>query len=105
MSTALSVLLSWFTRFPGISKQAFSQLLYMLHNIILPSGNLLPASYDAAYAVIKPYLISVQEYHCCPNDCILYRGPHADKTSCPICGEERYVNGGRVPKKRFKLHA
>ena len=102
MLTALSVLLSWFTRFPGISKQAFSQLLYMLHNIILPSGNLLPASYDAAYAVIKPYLISVKEYHCCPNDCILYRGPNADKTSCPICGEDRYVNGGCVPKKRFK---
>ena len=98
---ALAVLFSWFSSFPGISKQAFSQLLYILHHFILPSGNLLPASYAAAHSIIQPSLVPVQEFHCCPNDCILYRGDYADATCCPECNEERYVDK-KVPKKRFK---
>ena len=44
----LAVLLSWFSAYPGISKNAFSGLLYILHHFILPSPNNLPSSYKAA---------------------------------------------------------
>ena len=99
--SVLAILFSWFSAFPGISKQALSQLLYILHHFILPSGNSLPDTYAKAYSLIQQLLVPVQEYHCCPNDCILFRGPHADKTECPICGSRRFTEG-KIPKKRFK---
>lgn len=97
----LAILFSWFTSFPGISKQAFHQLLHILHYFILPSGNSLPSTYAAAFSIIQSFLVPVEEYHCCPNDCILYRGPYADDKCCDVCGEERYI-GGHIPGKQFK---
>ena len=64
----LAVLLSWFSAYPGISKNAFSGLLYILHHFILPSPNNLPSSYKAAKSKIKAHLVSPVEYHCCKND-------------------------------------
>ena len=98
---ALAILFTWFSSFPGISKQALGQLFHILHHFILPSGNLFPATYAQAFSVIQSLLVPVKEYHCCPNDCIIYRGPHSDKTHCPVCGEPRFLEG-QVPKKRFK---
>ena len=98
----LAILFTWFSSFPGISKQALGQLLFILHHFILPSGNILPATYAAAFQIIQPLIVPVQEHHCCPNDCMVYRGPHAKASHCPVCGEARYKNGGNVPKKRFK---
>ena len=98
---AISLLMSWFASFPGISKQALGQLLFILHHVILPSGNLLPATYKDAFSVIQSQLVPVTEFHCYPNDCILYRGAYAAATHCPSCGEERYLDG-EIPKKRFK---
>ena len=99
--SSLAILFSWFSAFPGISKQAFNQLFHILHYFILPSGNSLPATYTDAYSIIRHLLATVEDYDCCPNDCILYRGPHANSTHCPICGEERYMDK-TIPKKRFK---
>ena len=94
----VSLLMSWFANFPGINKQALSQLFNILHHCILLSGNLLPADYKRAYSMIKSRLVPVTEYHACPNDCILYRGAHIDATHCPKCGEERFLDRG-IPKK------
>ena len=47
----------WFTSHPGTSKQTLSDILYMQHHEILPSGNLLPDLYDSAMKVIEPYLL------------------------------------------------
>ena len=99
--SALAILFTWFTSFPGISKQALHQLLYILHNLILPPGNLLPATYAEAYKMIQAFLVPVQEFHCCPNDCLIYRGSNENDTHCMVCGEERYLSGD-IPKKRFK---
>ena len=98
---SLAILFSWFSAFPGISKQALNQLFHILHYFILPPGNSLPATYAAALSIIQPLLSPKREYHCCPNDCIIYRGPHADDTHCHVCGEERYLEKS-IPKKRFK---
>ena len=34
---AMYMLVSWFSSFPGVSKTAFNQLLYILHSFILPT--------------------------------------------------------------------
>ena len=103
---AVSLLFAWFSAFPGISKESFGRLLLILHSFLLPPGNTLPTSYAAALCLLKPYLSPVTEYHCCINDCIVYRNSGAGSfeklCSCPVCGAPRYQSDGLSPQKRFK---
>ena len=97
---ALQQHFTWFTQHPSVSKEAFSEMLYTLHHGTLPRGNLLPDSYDKAMAVIKEYVIKPVVYHCCPNDCITFRGDTADLIKCSKCGADRYLRG-KIPAKSF----
>ena len=99
---ALAMLFAWFSAFPGISKEALGKLLYILHNFLLPSGNSLPGNYAQAFSLIQSLLVPVREYHCCINDCILYRDSYAKLSQCPKCGEARFSEGGKIARKRFK---
>ena len=108
---ALAVLFSWFTTFPGISKEALSHLLYVLHHFLLPSGNKLPHNYAHTNSKIKSLLTPVKEYHCCINDCVIFRDTckedsendsEEDDSQCPQCGENRYCEDKNTPRKRFK---
>lgn len=75
---ALKHQLSWY---PSISKEALSDALHTLHHQILPCEN--ADSYDEAKKLIKDFLIKPVVYHCCPNDCVAYRGDFADSVICP----------------------
>ena len=103
---AVYTLVSWFSSFPGLSKSAFNRLLYILHTFILPAENNLPTSYADLFKLLKPDLCPVMDYHCCINDCVVYRdsGDHeyADLSKCPECDEDRYETGTMIPRKRFK---
>lgn len=103
---AITLLFSWFSAFPGMSKESFSQLLLLLHTFFLPCGNKLPSTYSKAHKLLEPYLSPVTEYHCCINDCIVYRnssaGQFANHHFCPVCDESRFQSDGVTPQKRFK---
>lgn len=93
---AVSLLFSWFGAFPGVSKQSFSHLLSILHNYLLPRDNTLPGlptNYTSAIKMLKPYLSPLKEFHCCVNDCLIFRdcfsGNYSDLKQCPYCGENR----------------
>ena len=88
----------WFTAHPGTSKQALSDILCMQHHEILPSGNLLPDSYNSAMKVIEPYLLQPLTFHAC--DCIIFHNEYHSLTHCPKCGSSRYKND-MVPVRRF----
>ncbi len=68
--------LMWFTSHPNISKDAFSDMLWMEHSSTLPSGNLLPCSYTDLLKLVEPYLIKPVIFHCCPKDCVVFRGKY-----------------------------
>ena len=101
---ALCGYLAWFTEHLGMSKSAFSDLLRLHHEQILPSGNSLPSSYDEAYAFIKPFLLHFVVYDACPNDCVLFRKTDRyDYTAlidCPICNGKRFRTA-RNPARKF----
>ena len=103
---AMAMLFAWFSSFPGISKEAFSKLLYLLSNFLLPTPNQLPSNYQKAHAIIKEYLVPVEVYDCCVNDCVLFRtcssGNYKSMTVCPVCGEDRYKPCTKVARKKFK---
>ena len=103
---ATTMLTSWFSLYPGISKSAFNRLLHVLHEYILPEGNNLPGTYDNAHKNLKRFLTPVKEYHCCVNDCVIYRdstaGKYANLERCPVCKEPRYKDSNsKIPQKRF----
>jgi hypothetical protein len=39
-------------------------------------------------------------FDCCPNSCLCYAGPHAEKTKCDFCKEDRFRKDGK-PRKQF----
>ena len=97
---ATSILTSWFSLYPGITKSAFDRLLNILHKHIIPVGNHLPESYSNAYKSVSSFLTPVKEYHCCINDCVVYHnsafGRYAD------LDEPRYKDiTGKIPRKQF----
>lgn len=101
------ILMSWFSTFPGISKTAFSRLLFIIGKFLLPSENTLPTSYTEAVKMVQRFITPVVDYNCCINDCIIYRDSsnrkHAKLTRCPECNENRYEKGSKnTPRKRFK---
>ena len=101
----LAILFTWFCSFP-ISKEAFGRLLYLLHQFVLPANNKLPDSYGKARNTIQDFLVPIQEYDCCINDCIIFRncsdGAFKDLTTCPKCDSARYYSHTKIAKKRFK---
>ena len=103
---SLALLFSWFCSFPGISKEAFGRLLYLLNTFLLPTGNTLPNSYQKARATINHLLVPTHEYDCCVNDCIIFRkcaeGDSSHLSSCPKCDEPRYHPCSKVARKKLK---
>ena len=67
----LAKIFEWFTSHPGTSKDALTEML-KLQREILPTGNLLPKSYQVAHRMIKPFLLKPQIFHACTDDFILY---------------------------------
>lgn len=98
---ALVEYFTWFSEHPGMSKEALSSMLSLQHNSILPPGNFLPETYEAALKAIQPYLIKPVVYHVCPNDCIIFRGSSADLLHCSQCHSARYISGTSIPARTF----
>lgn len=65
----------------------------------------MPSNYSDAYKVIKPYLVDLVCFHCCPRDCVLFRNhddgrKYSNLEFCPDCASPRFC-GQRLPRKRF----
>ena len=65
----------------------------------LPKGNTCPTSIEEAKKIVCPLDLPHVRYHACINDCIIYRGEDAERTTCPVCSQERYKKGKKAPRK------
>ena len=65
----------------------------------LPKGNTCPTSIEEAKKIVCPLDLPHVRYHACINDCIIYRGEDAERTTCPVCGQARYKKGKKAPRK------
>ena len=72
-----------------MTNQGFKALLDLLSNM-LPKGNEIPMTTYEAKQNICPLGLEVEKIHACKNDCILFRGDHANDTECPKCQTSRY---------------
>ena len=69
--------------------RGFKALLDLLRDM-LPEGNEIPKTTYETKQTICPLGMEVEKIHACKNDCVLFRGDHADLTECPECGAPRY---------------
>ncbi|XP_062006966.1 uncharacterized protein LOC133724291 [Rosa rugosa] len=76
----------------GMTDSCYSDMLIMI-GMLLPEGNEVPGSVYEAKKTLAALGMGYERIHACPNDCILYRGQHAEATSCPTCGESRWKLG------------
>lgn len=67
-----------------MTDRGFKALLDLLRDM-LPEGNEIPKTTYEAKQNICPLGLEVEKIHACKNDCILFRGDHANDTECPKC--------------------
>lgn len=91
-----------FVSHPSFSKETVSENLRTDGEFKLPKPNMCPKTFYAARDVIKDFLIPLETYHVCPNDCVVFRGDLKDSNECPKCGAGRWKSGKKIPKKVFK---
>ncbi|VDI69941.1 Hypothetical predicted protein [Mytilus galloprovincialis] len=84
----------------GMSKSAVSMCLSN-EKKVLPQPNKLPKSYKEAHDMVKHLLIPTTTYHCCVNDCQIFRLDHSDNIKCSVCDEDRYLTNSQNPRKTF----
>ncbi|CAG2232640.1 unnamed protein product [Mytilus edulis] len=51
--------------------------------------------------MVKHLLIPTTTYHCCVNDCQIFRLDHSDNIKCSVCDEDRYLTNSQNPRKTF----
>ncbi|CAG2238093.1 unnamed protein product [Mytilus edulis] len=51
--------------------------------------------------MVKHLLIPTTTYHCCVNDCQIFRLEHSDNIKCSVCDEDRYLTNSQNPRKTF----
>src|SRR4051812_39871061 len=62
-------------------------------------GEQVPDQLEEAKKIVCPLDLPHVKYHVCMNNCIIYRGEHAESTICPVCGVTRYKKRKKAPRK------
>ncbi|MCO5578738.1 hypothetical protein L7F22_032583 [Adiantum nelumboides] len=76
--------------------------LFQLLQKILPEGNCMPESRNAAKKTLATLGLDYESKHACPNDHVLFRKELAKEVHCPQCHASRYqedVQGNKVSAK------
>ena len=63
-----------FVSHPSHTKEAVTESFKCDKLLKLPKPNESCGSFEEARSVIEDFLVPLQKYHCCPNDCVIYRG-------------------------------
>ena len=83
-----------------MTDECFDDNIVFWHDILPKKGNTCPTSIAEAKKVVCPLNLPHVKYHVCINDCIIYRGEDAEKTTCPVCKTSRYKRGTKkAPRK------
>jgi hypothetical protein len=75
----------------GTSNTFQEELLKYLSTCLLPTGNMLPTSFNQVRNMVRKLGHSYNVIPCCCKGCILYREEYEHLDHCPKCGTSRYV--------------
>ena len=83
-----------------MTDECFDDNMEFWHDRLPKRGNTCPTSIADAKKVVCPLNLPHVKYHVCINDCIIYRGEDAEKTTCLVCKTSRYKRGSKkAPQK------
>ena len=91
-----------FVSTPNASKKTVTNHLSALKYKVLETVNeKLPDSFEAALKILEQFLIPLNTFNVCPNDCIIYRKDYEHETKCPFCSSERFDVDGKTALRNF----
>ncbi|XP_027361374.1 uncharacterized protein LOC113869309 [Abrus precatorius] len=82
----------------GWTDKSFTELLSLLHEMLL-KDNVLPKRTYEAKQVLASIGLTHEKIHVCSNDCILFRNEYASLRKCPKCNVSRYLKKDTTPAK------
>ena len=86
---------------PDASKMSTSARFKQLKEKFLPENNMMPASFDQALQLITSFLMPLEKFHVCPNDCVIFRKEFTSLSKCPVCDASRYKDDGKTAWRNF----
>ncbi|XP_051202273.1 uncharacterized protein [Lolium perenne] len=92
----------------GMTNAAFEDMLTLFREAI-PEGHSLPKKFHEAKQYIRGVGLAYDTYDVCFNDCIIFRGIHANANVCPVCKTSRWktersvVGGKRISRVARKV--
>ncbi|KAK1605765.1 hypothetical protein QYE76_029438 [Lolium multiflorum] len=92
----------------GMTNAAFEDMLTLFREA-LPEGHSLPKKFHEAKQYIRGVGLAYDTYDVCFNDCIIFRGIHANANVCPVCKTSRWktersvVGGKRISRVARKV--
>ena len=91
-----------------VPRNCFDDMISLFRDTI-PEGEKLPKNSYEAKKYIKKIGLGYDKIDACKNECVLFRGIHANATECPKCKESRWksektgVDGTRVSRVAQKV--
>ena len=83
----ISVWLGFLASKYGIPRDAVNDLLHGFKALLEGTENTIPENWNQMFKKLHAYGVPVVVYDVCKDDCIIFRGVHADKMSCPVCNK------------------
>ena len=90
-----------FVSHPSYAKRSVTENFRSDKEFKLPKPDLCPSSFDNAKGLVKDFLVPIQTYDVCQNDCVVFRKSLEHSTFCPKCNLSRFKSDGK-PRKIFK---
>ena len=80
------------------------ELLKLLHETILPKGNMLPKTFYEAKCLLMKLGLSYNSIHACRDGCCLFRKELEDATECQVCHKSRYLENSKTILAKVLRH-
>ena len=100
--TSILLLLNCCTTF--VVPNNFVDELKLLHETILPKGNMLPKNFYEARCLLMKLGLSYNSIHACRDGCCLFRKELEDATECPVCHKSWYVENSKTILAKVLRH-
>jgi hypothetical protein len=79
-------------------------LILQMFTQMLPKGHCIPTNLAKVRKVIRDLGLDYRKIHACINDCVLFRGEHANAEECPVCHASRWKSTPTTDEDNVSRH-
>ncbi len=89
------------SKYSGMLQQCVTGMLQLIKRVFGTINVTIPKNFSEVKAAVSDMLVPVHEYDVCINDCIIFKGEHADSMTCPSCKKSRYKPEKKQARKKY----